>query len=197
MITVNEVIIVEGKYDKAAIERVCSSPVFTTEGFRIFSDRQKVRFLREMAKKRGLLVLTDSDRAGFMIRNRIKAVVKEGVVRHAYIPEVFGKERRKKAPSKEGKIGVEGFDDAALVAVLEKYATPRREDEAEITKKDLYACGLYGGANCAAVRSELCKKLGIPQAISVNALVQALSVLLTKDELYDFAGRFQCTTDTD
>lgn len=104
MISIKEAIIVEGKYDKMRLERICSSPIFTTEGFRIFKDREKREFLRTLAKKRGLLILTDSDRAGFMIRNHIKGFVDEGNIRQAYIPEILGKERRKKAPSKEGSL---------------------------------------------------------------------------------------------
>lgn len=196
MLTIKEAIIVEGKYDKAAVERVCASPVFTTDGFGIFRSKQKVSFLRALAKKRGLLVLTDSDRAGFLIRNRINSVIKEGTVRHAYIPEVYGKEKRKRIASKEGKLGVEGFGEEALLSILEKYAVSP-DNETVLTKQDLYDLGLYGGAHSAAVRRALCRELEIPAGISVNALLRALTALTTKEELYKFAERFQCITDTE
>ena len=111
MLNIKEAIIVEGKYDKMRLEKVCNAPIFTTEGFRIFKDKEKREFFRNLAKTRGILILTDSDRAGFMIRNHIKGFVGSENIKQAYIPEVFGKERRKASPSKEGKIGVEGIDE--------------------------------------------------------------------------------------
>lgn len=181
MLNIKEAIIVEGKYDKMRLEQVCSSPVFTTEGFRIFKDPQKREFLRVLAKKRGLLILTDSDRAGFLIRNHIKSFVSEGDIRQAYIPEVFGKEHRKKAPSKEGKIGVEGMDCAVLEEILKKYSSPTPAGE-KITKTDLYSAGLYGTADSGAARAKLCKKLSVPVSVSVSSLIDALNMLITKEE---------------
>ena len=183
MINIKEAIIVEGKYDKMRLEKICSSPIFTTEGFRIFKDKERRAFLKSLAKTRGLLILTDSDRAGFMIRNHIKGFVEEGTVRQAYIPEIFGKERRKSSPSKEGKLGVEGIDEEELLKVLEKYSSPERETE-KITKTDLYDYGLYGGTESAALRTELCKKLSIPTGISVGSLLDALNALLSKEEFF-------------
>ena len=118
MISVKEAVIVEGKYDKMQLEKVCDAPIFTTEGFRIFKSAQKREFLKALAKERGILILTDSDRAGFMIRNHIKSFVKEGSVKNAYIPEILGKERRKTRFSKEGKLGVEGIDTKTLESIL-------------------------------------------------------------------------------
>lgn len=188
MINIKEAIIVEGKYDKMRLEMVCSSPVFTTEGFRIFKDKQKREFLQNLAKKRGILILTDSDRAGFMIRNHIKGFIKEGTVKQAYIPEIFGKEKRKASPSKEGKLGVEGIDEDALIEVLEKYSSPQTAGE-KITKLDLYDTGLYGGAGSAAARMSLCKRLSIPEKISANALLDALNALMTKEEFLEITGK--------
>lgn len=188
MIHIKEAIIVEGKYDKMRLEEICSSPVFTTEGFRIFKDKQKREFLSSLAKKRGILILTDSDRAGFMIRNHIKGFVKEGKIIQAYIPEIFGKEKRKTSPSKEGKLGVEGIDKDSLIEVLKKYSSPLPSGE-KITKWDLYDTGLYGGADCTAARSSLCKKLSIPEKISVNALLDALNALITKEEFLEITGK--------
>ena len=185
MIELKEAIIVEGKYDKMQLEKVCSSPIFTTDGFRIFKDRQKREFLKKLAAKRGILILTDSDRAGFMIRNHIKSFVSEGSVRHAYIPEILGKERRKTVISKEGKLGVEGICEETLLSVLEKYASPSPCSD-KITKTDLYERGLYGGADSSAARARLCALLSIPQKISVGSLVDALNALITKEEFYKF-----------
>lgn len=165
------------------IEKICSSPVFTTEGFRIFKDRQKREFLRRLAVKRGILIITDSDRAGFMIRNHIKGFVSEGSVRHAYIPEIFGKERRKSTASKEGKLGVEGIDEKLLLSVLEKYSSPQPDCD-KITKLDLFERGLYGGTDSASARVKLCNMLSVPEKISVPALVDALNALITKEEFY-------------
>ena len=188
MIEIKEAIIVEGKYDKMRLSRICSSPVFTTEGFRIFKDKEKRDFLRKLAKERGILILTDSDRAGFMIRNHIKGFVDEGTVRQAYIPEIFGKEKRKTSPSKEGKIGVEGMEDEALLKVLRQFSSPV-SPKVKITKTDLFERGLYGGADSAAARTELCKSMSIPSGISVNALVDALNALITKEEFLEIVGK--------
>ncbi len=187
MINIKEAIIVEGKYDKMRLERICSSPIFTTEGFRIFKDKEKRAFLRNLAKTRGLLILTDSDRAGFMIRNHIKGFVDEGEIKQAYIPEIFGKEKRKRIASKEGKLGVEGIDEKTLSEILVKY-TSFEESSEKITKNDLYDAGLYGGTDCAAARASLCKELSIPEKISTNALLDALNALITKENFLEITG---------
>lgn len=188
MINIKEAIIVEGKYDKMRLERICSSPIFTTDGFRIFKDKQKREFLRKLAKTRGILILTDSDRAGFMIRNHIKGFVDEGSVRQAYIPEIFGKEKRKSSPSKEGKLGVEGIDEEKLLQILEKYASTEKNSN-KITKTDLFDRGLYGGTDSAAARQRLCNELSIPTGISVNALIDALNALISKEEFLILTGK--------
>jgi len=187
MLNIKEAIIVEGKYDKMRLEKVCSSPIFTTEGFRIFKDKEKREFLKKLAKTRGLLILTDSDRAGFMIRNHIKGFISEGEIKQAYIPEIFGKEKRKSTPSKEGKLGVEGIDEKLLSEVLVKYASPLDSGE-KITKNDLYDAGLYGGTDCAAARASLCRRLSVPEKISVNSLLDALNALITKEEFLEITG---------
>lgn len=196
MISIKEAVIVEGKYDKMQLEKVCDAPIFTTEGFRIFKSAQKREFLKALAKERGILILTDSDRAGFMIRNHIKSFVKEGSVKNAYIPEILGKERRKTRFSKEGKLGVEGIDTKTLESILLKYC---REDvpKDKITKTDLYCAGLYGGANSAAARAFICEKISVPTGISANGFIDALNALVTKDKFYEMVGALQCTKDTD
>ncbi len=185
MLNIKEAIIVEGKYDKMQLEKVCNAPIFTTDGFRIFKDKEKREFFRKLAKTRGILILTDSDRAGFMIRNHIKGFVEEGKIHQAYIPEIFGKERRKTVPSKEGKLGVEGIDTALLEKVLSRYLSEDTGGE-KITKTDLYEKGLYGGTDSAAARIKLCKMLSVPEKISVNALVDALNALFTKEEFLKY-----------
>ncbi len=185
MLNIKEAIIVEGKYDKMRLEKICNASIFTTEGFRIFKDKEKREFFRNLAKTRGILILTDSDRAGFMIRNHIKGFVGDANIRQAYIPEIFGKERRKTVPSKEGKLGVEGIDEKILEDVLKKYLSEETPGE-KITKTDLFDKGLYGGTDSAAARMKLCEKLSIPKNISVNALVEALNALITKEEFFKY-----------
>ncbi len=196
MVTLKQAIIVEGKYDKMHLEKICDCPIFTTEGFRIFNDKERRAFLQNLAKTRGLLVLTDSDRAGFMIRNFIKNVVKEGSVTNVYIPEIYGKERRKTQPSKEGKLGVEGIPHEVLIEMLERYSSDDVPKE-KITKTDLYSCGLYGGTGSGAARIELCRRLSVPVGISVNSLIDALNAFVTKEEFYELAGVLTCMKDTD
>ena len=184
MLHIGLAIIVEGKYDKMRVERVCDAPVFTTEGFRIFKDCEKRRFLCRLASSCGILVLTDSDRAGFLIRNHIKGIVGEGKVYHAYIPEMDGKERRKRRPSKEGHLGVEGMEDKLLEDILKKY-TADCEIREKITKTDFFEAGLYGGANSAAARIALCKRLSVPAGISADAMIDAVNALITKEEFFE------------
>ncbi len=196
MLSIKQAIIVEGKYDKMRLEKICNAPVFTTDGFRIFKDKEKREFFRKLAKTRGILILTDSDRAGFMIRNHIKGFIGEENIIHAYIPEIFGKERRKAAPSKERKLGVEGIDEAILEDVLKKYLSKEASGE-KITKTDLFEKGLYGGTDSAAARIKLCSYLSIPKNISVNSLVDALNALITKEEFFKYTEDLLCTKDTD
>lgn len=196
MLHINEVIIVEGKYDKMQLERICDATIFTTDGFRIFKDSQKRRFFTELSKKRGIIILTDSDRAGNMIRNHIKGLSGIENIHHAYIPEIFGKEKRKTAPSKEGKLGVEGIDEEKLSEVLLKYCSKKEAGE-KITKVDLFEAKLYGGTNSAAARLDIAKKLDIPSSLSPGAFLDALNALLTKEEFYELTGDLLCTKDTD
>ena len=195
MLHIDFAVIVEGKYDKMRVERVCDAPVFTTEGFRIFKNEEKRTFLRNLAKKRGILILTDSDRAGFMIRNHIKGCIDGGTVINAYIPEVFGKERRKKTASAEGKLGVEGMQDEILCDVLKKY-TAEKKPGRKITKADLFDMGLYGGTDSAAERIRLCKKISVPHKISPSAFIDAINSLYTAEEFFEMVGK-QCVKDTD
>lgn len=183
MLHITRAIIVEGTYDRRRVAEVCDAYCFATGGFDIFAGKEKQNFVRALAKERGLIVLTDSDRAGFMIRAHIKNIVREGDVLHAYIPEVYGKERRKDKPSAEGKLGVEGMDLSSLEAVLRPFAEGGGFPESDpITKLDLYELGLSGGSDSSALRRELCFLLGIPTKISTNSLLEAVNAIMTKKQ---------------
>lgn len=188
MISVKEAIIVEGRYDKIKLSSIVDTPIIETGGFRIFKDKEKQNLIRNIAKKRGILILTDSDSAGFVIRNFLKGIVPENEIKNAYIPQLKGKEKRKAEPSKEGLLGVEGLSEAFLVkAIQNSGATVLNENKpevrAEITKGDLYELGLSGRANSAVMREKLLKKLELPAYLTTNALVSALNCLYSLEEL--------------
>ena len=185
---IREVILVEGRYDKNTLRQAVDAVVLETSGFGIFRDTQKQKLLRSLAEKRGLIVLTDSDGAGFVIRNYIKGIVEPDLVKHAYIPDIYGKERRKTAPSKEGKLGVEGMRPEVLLEALRRAgATIDGEGEAAekaITKADLYARGLCGGVGSADRRARLMRALDLPEHLSTNALLDVLNVLMSREAFY-------------
>ena len=185
---IKEVIVVEGRYDKNTLAQVVDATVVTLGGFAVFNDKEKVAFLRRLAAERGLIVLTDSDGAGFVIRNYLKGALPKEQVKQAYIPDIHGKEKRKRAPGKEGKLGVEGMSPAVLEAVLRRAgATFLNEPDAAaqtsppITKADLFALGLSGGPGAAERRGMLLKKLDLPEHLSPNALLPVLNALYTRD----------------
>ena len=184
MLHISKAIIVEGIYDKQRVAEVCDAFCFATGGFDVFADREKRDFIKKLAKEKGIIVLTDSDRAGFMIRAHIKNIVKEGKVIHAYIPEVFGKERRKDRPSAEGKLGVEGIERTALEEVLRPFADGAAERGEPVTKLDLFELGLTGGPDSASKRKHLCAHMGIPADISANSLIEAVNAIMTKKDFY-------------
>ena len=187
MLKIKEAIVVEGRYDKNTLSQIVDSTIFETNGFGIFKDSQKMELLRRVAEKRGLIVFTDSDGAGFVIRNRIKSCIPAEHLKHAYIPDIYGKERRKAAPGKEGKLGVEGMTREVIYDALRRCgATIEGENvtpAASITKQDMMELGLSGGRDSAAKRLALLKKLNLPEHMSANALLQALNVLYRLDEL--------------
>jgi len=187
MVKIREAIVVEGRYDKNTLSQIVDAPILETSGFGIFKDKQQMALLRSVAEKRGLIVFTDSDGAGFVIRNHIKSAIPGKFLKHAYIPDIMGKERRKAAPGKEGKLGVEGMTrDVILQALRRAGATIEGEEapqSAQITKQDLMALGLSGGANASEKRLALMKKLNLPEHMSANALLQALNLLYTLEEL--------------
>lgn len=185
MIKLEQAIVVEGKYDKNTLSQLVDAPIFETNGFGVMKDRALVALLRRAAGTRGLIVLTDSDGAGFVIRNYLKSVLPKQGVFHAYIPDVPGKERRKDKPGKEGKLGVEGMRPEVLLQALECAGVRERTDERpQITKTDLFLCGLSGGAGSARRRAELMRRLELPEHLGANAFLDALNLLMTREALF-------------
>jgi len=190
MIKIKEAIVVEGRYDKNTLSQIVDAPIIETSGFGIMNDKAQLDFLRKVAQKRGLIVFTDSDGAGFVIRNFLKGAIPAELVKHAYIPDIPGKERRKAAPGKEGKLGVEGMTPEVIISCLRRAgATIEGESMDErhvlITKQDMMDLGLSGGKDSSQKRLALLKKLDLPEHMSTNALLQALNLLYTLDELKD------------
>ena len=185
---IREVIVVEGRYDKNALRQAVEATVVETGGFGVFNDRERLALLRRLAAERGLILLTDSDGAGFVIRNFLKGAIPQSQLKQAYIPDVCGKERRKAAPGKEGKLGVEGMGPRVLLAALERAgatfedAGAAAEKGTSITKADLYALGLSGGADSQRRRQALLKRLGLPERMTANTLLEALNILYTREE---------------
>ena len=185
---IREVILVEGKYDKNALSQVVDATIVTTDGFGVFKDRQKLSFFRRLAAERGLILLTDSDGAGFLIRNFLKGAIPGEQLKQAYIPDVYGKERRKRKAGKEGKLGVEGMKPEVLLRVLTEAGATIDGQAAEnhrerITKQDLFVLGLSGGADSSLRRKQLMSHLDLPEHMSANALLEALNVLMDRAEL--------------
>ncbi len=189
MISVRETIIVEGKYDKNKLKQIVNAQVIETSGFGIFKDGEKRELLRRLGQKHGLIVLTDSDSAGFVIRNHLRGILPKELVKHAYIPRIEGKERRKPQKSKEGILGVEGVDSEIIIEALRKAGATIENGEgaetvkeAEITKTDMYEDGLSGGKESALLRSKLAERLGFPRGMSSNALLEAMNLLIGREE---------------
>ena len=187
MVKIKEAILVEGRYDKNTLSQIVDAPILETGGFGIFKDKKQMALLRQVAEKRGLIVFTDSDGAGFVIRNHVKSAIPGKYLKHAYIPDIMGKEKRKAAPGKEGKLGVEGMKPEIILEALRRAgATIEGEESAsshQITKQDLMELGLSGGADASARRLALLKKLNLPEHMSPNAMLQALNLLLSTEEL--------------
>ena len=187
MVKIKEAVVVEGRYDKNTLSQIIEAPIFETSGFGIFKDKEQMALLRRVAEIRGLIVFTDADGAGFVIRNHIKSAIPAQFLKHAYTPDIFGKERRKVRGGKEGKLGVEGMTREVILEALRR-AGATFEGEApagkshQITKADLMDMGLYGpGSN--EKRVKLIKKLGFPEKMSTNAFLQAVNLLYSTDEL--------------
>ena len=194
MLNIREAIAVEGRYDKNTLSQVVDTLIIETRGFGIFKDPERMALLRRAAERRGLIVLTDSDGAGFVIRNRIKSAIPGKFLKHAYIPDVYGKERRKRQPGKEGKLGVEGMSPQVLEQVLRRAGAtfleegaPERESPA-LTKADLFAAGLTGRPDSAQRRQALLKRLDLPEHMTANALLEVLNACYSAQEIEKLLG---------
>lgn len=188
MVKIKEAIVVEGRYDRNTLSQIVDAPIFETNGFGIFKNKEQMALLRTVAQKRGLIVLTDSDGAGFVIRNHLKSAIPGAYLKHAYIPDIAGKEKRKAAPGKEGKLGVEGMRPEVILEALRVCgATFDGETQdspcVAITKQDFVELGLSGGTDSSVKRLSVQKALNLPEHLSANALLQALNLLMTADEL--------------
>lgn len=197
MIKIKQAVIVEGKYDKIKLSSVIDTLIITTDGFSVFKNKEKLDLIRRLAENHGIVILTDSDSAGFKIRNYIKGCTKNGKITNIYIPDIFGKEKRKSSPSKEGKIGVEGVPVAILKQAFEKFGISASEDEdcennensenckikqKEITKIMLYDDGFIGKDGSGKKRKKLLKLLSLPEILSVNGLLEVLNSMYSREE---------------
>lgn len=188
MVKIKEAIVVEGRYDRNTISQIVDAPIFETNGFGIFKNKEQMALLRTVAQKRGLIVLTDSDGAGFVIRNHLKSAIPAAYLKHAYIPDIAGKEKRKAAPGKEGKLGVEGMRPEVILEAL-RACGATFDDETQdsprtaITKQDFVELGLSGGTDSSVKRLCVQKAMNLPEHMSANALLQALNLMMTADEL--------------
>lgn len=191
MIRVREAIVVEGRYDKNTLSQIVDAPIIETRGFGVMKDKELLSYLRLAAEKRGLIVLTDSDGAGFVIRNYLKGAIDPKLLKHAYIPDLPGKERRKRTPGKEGKLGVEGMSPEIIVEALRRAGATMEEAACKaaggISKQTLFALGLSGGKDSQARRKALLRSLNLPEHMSANAMVEALNLLVTERELTELA----------
>lgn len=193
MIKIREAIVVEGRYDKNTLSQIVDAPILETSGFGIMKDKTQLDLLRKVADTRGLVVFTDSDGAGFVIRNFLKSTIPADKLKHAYIPDIYGKERRKSAPGKEGKLGVEGMCPQVIVDALRNAGATIEGETAtrtagNITKQDMMELGLSGGKNSSEKRKKLLKKMQLPEHMSSNAMLQALNLLLDLESLPQLIG---------
>ena len=182
MLEISRPIIVEGKYDKIKLNSLVKANIITTDGFGVFTDKEKAKLIRRLAAEHGIIVITDSDGAGLVIRNFLKNLVSKDKITHIYIPQIKGKERRKDAPSKEGLLGVEGMDADLLRNALAPFADGELKPRMNLTKADLYELGLSGREDSEARRKKLAAILDLPQNLSANALLEAICMLITKEE---------------
>ena len=193
MIKLKQAVIVEGKYDKIKLKSIIDAPIITTDGFGIFKNREKMALIKSLAQKRGIIIMTDSDSAGFMIRKKICGSVNSGRILNVYIPDIFGKERRKAHSSKEGKLGVEGVPKDVILTALKRAGVTSTESVksgGEITKADLFELGLSGRPNSVQKRLALLKSLNLPENMTANSLLEVLNIFFTKEEFLNtqFSG---------
>lgn len=192
MLKIKEAIVVEGKYDKNTLNQIVDTVIIDTSGFGIFNDAEKMNLLRKIAEKRGLIVLTDSDGAGFLIRGYIKGAVSPNLLKHAYVPDIIGKEKRKKVASKEGLLGVEGMSPEIIIEALRRAgavfetSTEKDDNNRRISKSDLMEFGLTGGKGSKEKRFKFTKQLGLPAKLSTSALLDVLNAMYSYEEFITF-----------
>lgn len=187
MIKLKQAVVVEGKYDKITLSSIIDAVIIVTNGFGIFKDKEKLELIKFYAGTTGIIIMTDSDRAGFIIRNHIKGTVKNGKIQNVYIPDIMGKEKRKLKPSAEGKLGVEGMNKEIILKALEKAGIAADETEIKkdslITKTDLFILGLSGGQNSSELRRKLLNHLKLPSLLSANSMLEVLNTMMDIDRL--------------
>lgn len=188
MIRIQEAILVEGRYDKNALSQVVDTAIFETSGFGVMRDREKIQFLRQVAEKRGLIIFTDSDGAGFVIRNRLKSLLPLDKLLHAYIPQIPGKEKRKQKAGKEGLLGVEGMPPQLLISTLRRCGAHFLDEDVPapaggITRQDLFAWGLMGGEGSRDKREQLKKALGLPSHLGTSGFLDALNLIASREQV--------------
>lgn len=191
MISIKQAVIVEGKYDKIRLSNIVDAVIIPTNGFMIYKDKETAELIRMFAKTTGIIILTDSDSAGFQIRTKIREIARGGKIINVYIPDVEGKERRKREASKEGLLGVEGIDDKVLLEAFQKAGVlceEKLQKTDPITKADLLDLGLTGSDGAAYRREELQKRLGLPKRLSANMLLEILNVMYSREELIAFCN---------
>lgn len=188
MIKIKQAVIVEGKYDKIRLSNIVDTVIVPVHGFSVYRDRETAELIRTLARTRGIVILTDSDSAGFQIRNKIKEIARGGSVINVYVPDIKGKERRKREPSKQGLLGVEGIDDDIILEAFRRAGVLAEKSEAPkdpITKADLFDLGLIGAENSAQRRAELQRSLGLPERLSANMLLEMLNVMYTRERFLE------------
>lgn len=199
MLHVKQAVIVEGKYDKIKLSSIIDGVIIPTDGFNVFKNKETLALIRYFAETTGIIILTDSDAAGFKIRSFLKGAVGKGEILNVYVPDIFGKERRKTAPSKEGKLGVEGMEKEIILEAFRKAGIAAEEDGEQsqrdpITKLDLYECGLSGGKNSSLMRKRLLAELKLPELLTASGMVAILNTMMSRQELFALAEKINKLT---
>ena len=194
-LSLKEVVIVEGKYDKIRLQSVISSPIITLNGFRIFKDKEAQTLIRKLAASRGILIMTDVDSAGFVLRNFLKGIVDEKSIKHCYIPVVYGKEKRKTEYSKEGKLGVEGINSTLLAQAIKNSGATINGVKSDVTAREItkmvfFDFGLSGRDNTAKMSEQVLRYLSLPEYLTTNAMISAVNCLYTYDEFNEILNKF-------
>ncbi len=195
MIKIREAVIVEGKYDKIRLSGILDTVIIETDGFAVFKDKEKQRLIRFLAQKRGIIIMTDSDSAGFKIRSFIKGITNSENVKNVYMPDVYGKEKRKTEASKEGKLGVEGMKTEVIMSALQKAGVLCEEknhiERREITHTDFFEDGISGGENSSEIRKALARELDLPEKISSSSMLKIINTYMTFDEYKEVVERIK------